>query len=120
MSGGTFPSANAPTWVQSIHTPGTHTITLEMTVGSCTVRHSEEVTILPKKSIESISAINPDNGKTVASSSSSGTICQWNPCRSKLQFNYTTSAGTTIDPTDDFLWDFGDGTTSTDRRWLYK
>ena len=119
LSDETFPDEKAPTWVQSIHTPGTHTITLQMTVltddGSCTVRHSEDVTILPKKSIESISAINPDNGKTVASSSSSGTICQWNPCRSKLQFNYTTSAGTTIEPTDDFLWDFGDGTTSTER-----
>ena len=91
-------------------------ITLEMTVitggESCTVTHTEQVDVKAKRYIGSISAYDPNTGNTL---NDVAEICRQTHCQDKLQFNYTPSAGTTIESTDEFLWDFGDGTTSTER-----
>ena len=95
---------------------GLANITLEMTVitgdESCTVTHTEQVDVKAKRYIGSISAYDPNTGNTL---NDGAEICRQTHCQDKLQFNYTPSAGTTIESTDEFLWDFGDGTTSTER-----
>ena len=95
---------------------GLTNITLEMTVitggESCTVTHTDAVNVIAKRYIESISAYDPNTGNTL---NDGAEICRQTHCQDKLQFNYTPKAGTTIESTDEFLWDFGDGTTSTER-----
>ena len=95
---------------------GLANITLEMTVitggESCTVTHTDAVDVKAKRYIESISAYDPNTGNTL---NDGAEICRQTHCQDKLQFNYTPSAGTTIESTDEFLWVFGDGTTSTER-----